>query len=154
SLLAMSAEPTGYPRMGHVVGGAFVVCGLTVTVDPEHGRTASERDGSRGAGEPVPEALLLRRNRQLEALYSVARAVNASLDLGDVLQQALEQVLRAIEFPSGIVRLLDAPTGELRLAARSGLAPELETELRRTVRVGDGPSGVAAQRRSRVVIED
>jgi PAS domain S-box-containing protein len=106
------------------------------------------------AGDPVPEALLLRRNRQLEALYSVARTVNASLDLDDVLQQALEQVLAALEFPSGVIRLLDAPTGELTLAARSGLSEDLETELSRTLRLGQGPSGLAAQRRSLVVIND
>src|SRR5947207_960635 len=113
-----------------------------------------EADGQRGAQAVMPEALLARRNRQLEALYSLARTVNASLDLADVLQQALEQVLRALEFPSGVVRLLDAPTGELSLVARSGLSPELETDLSRTVRLGQGPSGLTAQRRSLVVIED
>jgi PAS domain S-box-containing protein len=113
-----------------------------------------EADGRSGAGEGVPEAVLLRRNRQLEALYAVARTVNASLDLGDVLQQALEQVLGALEFPSGVIRLLDAPTGELSLAARAGLTPELEKDLSRTVRLGEGPSGLAAQRRSLVVLDD
>jgi light-regulated signal transduction histidine kinase (bacteriophytochrome) len=100
----------------------------------QQAKQRTDADGRGGAGEGEPEMVLLRRSRQLEGLYSVARAVNASLDLGDVLQQALEQVLKALEFPSGVIRLLDAPTGELSVAARHGLAPELETDLSRTVR--------------------
>jgi PAS domain S-box-containing protein len=84
----------------------------------------------------------------------VARAVNAAVDPDEFLQQALERVLEALEFPSGVIRLLDAPTGELSLAAGSGLAPELEIELSCTFRLGDGPTSHAAQRRTLIAIED
>ncbi len=100
------------------------------------------------------ESSLARRNRQLEALYAISRTVNASLELGDVLQQALGKVLEVFDFPSGVLRLLDAPTGALSLAAHSGLTSELEEDLSRSFRLGDTPCGLAAQRRALVVVDD
>src|SRR5437879_5763721 len=71
----------------------------------------------------------------LEALYSISSTINASLDLDVVLRRALETVLEVFAFSGGAIRLLDPPTGELALAAQVGLAPELETELRATLRL-------------------
>jgi PAS domain S-box-containing protein len=102
----------------------------------------------------VAESSLARRNRQLEALYVISRTVNASLELGDVLQLALGKVLEVFDFPSGVLRLLDAPTGALSLAVHAGLAPELEEDLSRSFRLGDAPCGLAAQRRALVVVDD
>jgi PAS domain S-box-containing protein len=90
----------------------------------------------------------------VDALYAIASTINSSLDLSVVLQRALNQVLVAFGFSGGAVRLLDPPTGELRLIAEAGLSPELASELGQTYRVGDTPMGLSLQRRSLVVIED
>jgi PAS domain S-box-containing protein len=80
--------------------------------------------------------------------------VNASLELRDVLRLALEKVLELFDFPSGVIRLLAPATGELVLAAHAGLPPPLEVELSATFRVGEGPVGLATQRREPVALED
>jgi PAS domain S-box-containing protein len=110
--------------------------------------------GQRQAADAGPELAPTRRLRQLEALYAIAETVNATLSLEDVLRQALEKVLELFGFPSGVVRLLDPPTGELTLAAYSGLPSPMEAELSGSYRLGEGPGGLAAQRRAVVVIED
>src|SRR5207245_763663 len=63
-------------------------------------------------------------------------------------------VLEVFDFPSGVVRLLDAPTGELTVAAHSGLTTALEAELSGSARLGEGPSGLAARRRTLDVVQD
>jgi hypothetical protein len=90
----------------------------------------------------------------LEALYDFSSTVNASLELDVVLRRALDQVLALFGFPSGTIRVLDPPTGELHLMAAAGLGPELGNELVESLRVGEAPAGLAAQRRALVVIED
>ena len=95
-----------------------------------------------------------RRLRDLEALYSIASAIHASLDLDQVLRHALEKVLEVFQFPVGTVRLLDTPTGELALTAHSGLSPELAEVMTSTIHVGEGLGGLAAKERSITVVQD
>jgi PAS domain S-box-containing protein len=90
----------------------------------------------------------------LEALLSIARAASGSVELEAVLQHALEQVLRLFDFPSGTVRRLAPDTGELKPAAEAGLPPALRFELEHPLRVGEGPEGLAAERRALVVLDD
>ncbi len=90
----------------------------------------------------------------LEAFFSISNTISASLNLEGVLTRALEEVLGAFAFPSGAVRLLEPTTGKLRLATFSGLPVRLAQELSHTFRIGDGVIGLAAQRRSMVVLED
>jgi PAS domain S-box-containing protein len=113
-------------------------------------------DGETEGQESRPSSAepLARRNRELEALYSISQTINASLDLDEVLRQALTRILELFEFPSGVLRLLEATTGELPLAASVGLSPELASELSGSFRVGDAPVGLAAQRRALVLVED
>jgi PAS domain S-box-containing protein len=89
----------------------------------------------------------------LEALYSISSAINASLDLDAVLAHALDKILAVLGFSSGVVRLLEPSTGELRLAAAAGLARELAGELSAPFRVGEGALGLAIQRRA-LLVED
>jgi PAS domain S-box-containing protein len=90
----------------------------------------------------------------LDALYSIASTINGSLELPVVLCRALDAVLGAFDFSSGVVRLLDPPSGELRLTAEAGVPTELTGDLGQDFRVGDAPFGLAVQRRSLVVVED
>src|SRR5687768_13173353 len=98
--------------------------------------TSREGDGQPGTGLPD------RRLRELEALYSISRAIHGSLDSDQVLHHALQQVLAVFEFPAGVMRLLDARTGELVLTAQAGLSPHLAHQLPRALRIGEGPAGL------------
>jgi two-component system, sensor histidine kinase PdtaS len=110
-----------------------------------------QRDG-RQVG-PELDAVI-RRNRELEALYSISATFNTEDDLRDGLRYALETVLEVLDFPSGVLRLLDPPTGDLLLAAHAGLSAELEGELSNPFRASDSPGGLSVQRRALVVIDD
>src|SRR5262249_26692375 len=90
----------------------------------------------------------------LETLAAISSTVNASLELDVVLRRALDQMLELFGFPTGTIRVLDPPTGELRLMAAAGLAPEGATDVSERIRVGDVPVGLAAQRRALVVVDD
>src|SRR5262249_22869768 len=57
-------------------------------------------------------------------------------------------------YGAGVVRLLDSPAGELRLAASAGLSPDLATELSPPFRVEDAPTGLALQRQALVIVDD
>lgn len=100
------------------------------------------------------EAMTARRREELEALYTISGAVHASLELDQVLSETLDRVLKVFGFSSGVVRLLNASTGELVVAAISGVSAELKQELNQTLRIGEGISGIAARERTLVIIED
>ena len=67
---------------------------------------------------------LARRHRELAALNAVAAAINQPLPLQEILDQAIETVIRVIEADAADVRLLDRVSGELTVAAFRGLSPE------------------------------
>lgn len=69
----------------------------------------------------------LARYRALSALYAVATALGRSLNLKEVLEQALQQILELMELDAGTVRLLETGGQELRVFAGKGaFAAELE----------------------------
>ncbi|MHC4402022.1 MAG: GAF domain-containing protein [Planctomycetota bacterium] len=65
---------------------------------------------------------LLRRNEELSVLNAIALTVSRSLDLGDVLDGALEKVLEAVKVRAGWVFLQDGKEEHLALAASKGLS--------------------------------
>ena len=67
------------------------------------------------------------RDSALSALYSIATSLSRSLNLKEVLEQALQQVLELMEMDAGVVRLADRGGRELRVSAGKGVfAAELE----------------------------
>ncbi len=72
-----------------------------------------------------------RRNEELAALNAIASTVARSLDLDEVMNQALDKVLEVMRVEVGTIRLLDAHTGEMVLAAYSGLSDEYVQTLKR-----------------------
>jgi GAF domain-containing protein len=56
------------------------------------------------------------------ALYEVARAINASLDPGRVLEKIVQSVVKAVGVKAGSIRLLDARKKQLFLGAANGLS--------------------------------
>lgn len=107
------------------------------------------------AGSPeTGDTAAAQRFRELEALYSISTAIHASLEIDEVLCRAAHQMLDLFGFSAAEFRLLDASAGELVLAAHAGLSPELAAELKRTVRIGESASGLAAQEREIAVVAD
>lgn len=96
------------------------------------------------------------KNRALSALYAIATSLSRSLNLKEVLEQALQQVLDLMELDAGFVRLEGEGGQEFRISAGEGMfAAELEAigsvgpceEFARTVVRAEAPvfiSNVAA----------
>ena len=62
------------------------------------------------------------RHEELAALYAVAEAVNHPLELKDLLQHALDRVIEVTHAQGGAIRLLDARSDQVTLAAHRGLS--------------------------------
>jgi PAS domain S-box-containing protein len=92
------------------------------------------------------EAQVLRRNRELTALYSVASVLNQSLDMNELLETCLDRLLDAVTVETGGILLLDAK-GEPTLSAGRNFSDDFGlildeligdwNEISRVVRQGD-----------------
>jgi phosphoserine phosphatase RsbU/P len=85
-------------------------------------------------------------------LVEVADVVNTTLDLDTLLLRTAELVHRAIEYKIFAIMLLNEKTQELRIRFQIGHPPEFAERLR--VKVGEGVTGQAAQRREAVLVND
>jgi GAF domain-containing protein len=92
-----------------------------------------------------------RRARETQALYEAGRAVNQSLEVGETIRLILNQAREVLGVQSCGLFSLDAPTGELALAASLDLEP---ATARIRVRVGEGITGLAVQERRPVQSSD
>ena len=70
------------------------------------------------------------RAKEQEALNAIAAAVSQSLRLDELLQIALDQVIRITGRERASIRLKDPGTGEVRLVAHRGFSPEEAETLR------------------------
>jgi phosphoserine phosphatase RsbU/P len=90
---------------------------------------------------------------QMESLLlEVADVVNATLDLNTILRRVGELVRRVIEYQHFAILLLNEKTQELRIRFSIGHPPETVERCR--IRVGEGVTGLAAQRREPVLVND
>jgi len=71
------------------------------------------------------EEALQRRNRELAALNAITQALSTSLELQDILDQALARAVNALGFVGGLIALTDERTGELALFSHAGLPQPL-----------------------------
>src|SRR5712691_3396087 len=69
-------------------------------------------------------ASLLRNNRELAVLYTIAGQLNRKIDVHDALQEVLAQTTKLLGMQTGWVWLLDEQ-GEPHLAAAQSLPPYL-----------------------------
>ncbi len=98
--------------------------------------------GTEAAAPPQSESLLL----------EVADVANATLDLDTLLMRVAELVRRVIPYEIFAILLLNEKTQELRVRFNIGHSPELAERLR--IKVGEGVTGRAAQRREPVLVND
>ncbi len=85
-------------------------------------------------------------------LLEVADVVNTTLDLDTTLRRVAELVRKVIEYEIFAILLLNEKTQELRFRFQVGYPPEVAERLR--IKVGEGVTGIAAQRREALLIGD
>lgn len=97
------------------------------------------------------EEKILRRNREVSALYTIDRAVSQSLNLDEILNDALDTTLNVLEIESGGIYLFE-PDGEtLYLRVYRGVSEELVRTFQR-LKPGEGISGRAVAEGKPVVL--
>ena len=78
--------------------------------------------------------------------------VNTTLDLDTTLHRVAELVRKLIDYEIFAILLLNEKTQELRIRFQMGYSREVAERTR--VKVGEGVSGVSAQRREPVLVGD
>jgi sigma-B regulation protein RsbU (phosphoserine phosphatase) len=85
-------------------------------------------------------------------LLEVADVVNTTLDLNTSLRRVAEVVRKVIDYQIFAILLLNEKTQELRFRFQVGYPPEVME--RSVIKVGQGVTGLAAQRREAVLVGD
>jgi phosphoserine phosphatase RsbU/P len=85
-------------------------------------------------------------------LLEVADVVNTTLDLDTTLRRVAELVRKVIDYEIFAILLLNEKTQELRIRFQIGYSREAAERTR--VKVGEGVTGVAAQRREPILVDD
>ena len=85
-------------------------------------------------------------------LLEVADVVNTTLDLDTTLQRVAQLVRKVIDYEIFAILLLNEKTQDLRFRFQVGYPPEIAERIK--IKVGEGVTGTAAQRREAVLIGD
>ena len=85
-------------------------------------------------------------------LLEVADAVSRTLDLNTLLQRVAEMLKRFIDYEIFAILLLNEKTQELHVRFQVGHPPEVAERIR--IKVGQGVTGQAVQRREAVLVND
>jgi sigma-B regulation protein RsbU (phosphoserine phosphatase) len=85
-------------------------------------------------------------------LLEVADVVNTTLDLDTTLRRVAELVRKVIDYEIFGILLLNEKTQELYFRFQVGYAREIAERMR--IKVGEGVTGIAAQRREAVLVDD
>lgn len=85
-------------------------------------------------------------------LLEVADILNATLDIDTLLQRVAEVVHRAVEYHIFAILLLNEKRQELRIRFQVGHPREVAEKIR--IKVGEGITGLAAQRREAILVND
>src|SRR5579864_3595963 len=85
-------------------------------------------------------------------LLEVADVVNTTLDLDTTLRRVAELVRKVIDYEIFGILLLNEKTQELRFRFQVGYAQEVAERIR--IKVGEGVTGIAAQRREAILVDD
>jgi PAS domain S-box-containing protein len=101
------------------------------------------------------EEEIKQRNRELSALNAIAAAVSQSLDLDEVLSQALDKVLETMELEAGVIRLLSENRRTLDLKVHRGvdLGPRIVERISR-VELAESSLAEVVANGEPLVIED
>jgi PAS domain S-box-containing protein len=98
------------------------------------------------------ERVLLRRNRELDLLNRVSRALSVILDQQQLYLTILDEVRQALDVAAASIWLIDSDTGELVCLEATG--SERETVRGWRLEPGEGIAGWAASRGKSVIVPD
>jgi GAF domain-containing protein/HAMP domain-containing protein len=93
------------------------------------------------------------RTTELATLNAIAAVVSQSLDLDEVLNDALDKTLQVMDIEAGGIYLLNETAGVLTVAVQRGFSPQFVAEIDR-LKVGEGFSGRVAQSGQPLVVRD
>src|SRR5580704_4189082 len=85
-------------------------------------------------------------------LLEVADVVNTTLDLDTTLRRVAELVRKVIDYEIFVILLLNEKTHELYFRFQVGYSREIAERMR--IKVGEGVTGLAAQRREPILVDD
>lgn len=85
-------------------------------------------------------------------MLEVADVVNTTLDLETLLRRIAEMVRRVVDYEIFAIMLLNEKTQELRIRFQVGHPPDVAERIR--IKVGQGISGLAAQKREAILVND
>jgi len=100
------------------------------------------------------EKRILESNRHLLALNAIASTVSQSLSLDIILNSALDKALEMIDAEVGGILLLDEKSQTLSYRVHRGLSDKFVMLGTAILALGQGVSGMAAQRGETLVVED
>src|SRR5947209_9529632 len=107
----------------------------------------SEGLGAAGQGRSVTDISVRLEN----FLIDVADTLNSTLEMDKLLGRVAELVRQVIDYEIFAILLLNERTQELRMRFQIGHTPETE---RLKIKVGEGITGMAVERRSSVLVDD
>ena len=85
-------------------------------------------------------------------LLEVADVVNTTLDLDTTLRRVAELVRRVIDYEIFALLLVNEKAQDLRIRFQVGYAREVAERVR--IKIGEGVTGQAAQRREAILVDD
>jgi GAF domain-containing protein/HAMP domain-containing protein len=93
------------------------------------------------------------RTKELATINAIAAVVSQSLDLDEILNDALDKTLQVMEIEAGGIYLLDEKAGLLSIAAQKGFSPQFVAEIDR-LKLDEGFSGHVVQSGQPLVVRD
>ena len=85
-------------------------------------------------------------------LLEVADVVNTTLDLDTTLRRVAELVRKVIDYEIFAILLVNEKTQDLRMRFQVGYAREVAERIK--IKIGEGVTGLAAQRREAILVDD
>jgi len=143
-----------------VAAAQLITAGDLTTPVPQHGKDEigdlahhfeEMREHLARWGEEL-ETAVQKRTRELSVLYTIDRAVAQSLSLDELLPDAVNAVLNALQIEAGGIYLLEPDGKTMTLRVHRGLSDEFARNVQR-IQFSEGVSGQAALEKRPVVLE-
>jgi signal transduction histidine kinase len=96
---------------------------------------------------------VMRRSRHLEVLNTIGAAVSQSLNLDEVLDQAVDKIAKAVGIDTALIYQLNAADGLLRMKAFHGLHDDMAASMA-TLSAYAGVAGRVIETGQRMIFED